>query len=86
MNKYKSVEEKLLFEAIKGNDVEKVKFLLKEGVDVNAGKDKHWTPIMQASQQEYASKEIVELLIEHGADLTLKDGYIADLSWHFFVK
>lgn len=68
-------EEKLLFEAIKENDVEKVKFLLKEGVDVNAGKDKHWTPIMQASQQEYASKEIVELLIDNGADLALKDGY-----------
>lgn len=68
-------EEKLLFEAIKANDVEKVMFLLKEGVDVNAGNDKQWTPIMQASQQEYASTEIVNFLIEHGADLTLKDGY-----------
>lgn len=78
-------EEKLLFEAIKANDVEKVKFLLKEGVDVNAGKDKQWTPIMQASQQEYASTEIVNLLIDHGADLTLKDGYGRSV-WHFFVK
>ena len=57
-----------LVEESKDGNLERVKNLLKEGVDINFLYDK-WTPLIGASQ--YGHLEIVKLLLENGADINL---------------
>lgn len=59
--------EKKLFEAVVEKDAQKVNNLLQEGADVNAKDDNNDTPLMRASY--HGHKEIVELLIQYGADV-----------------
>ena len=63
-------ENALIEAAIKGN-IETVKQYLDAGGDVNA-KDEVATPLYWAAQA--GRKEIVELLIEKGADVNLRSG------------
>ncbi len=67
-----------LQEAVKGNDVEKVKTLISEGADVNFRTQvSKTTPLMIACCREF--KEITEILIENGADVNdIKDPHATE--------
>ncbi|XP_004643512.1 2-5A-dependent ribonuclease [Octodon degus] len=57
----------LLMKAVKKKDVSQIKQLLNEGADVNFQEEEGgWTPLHNAVQG--GSKDIVELLLHHGAD------------------
>ncbi|ETR68205.1 MAG: hypothetical protein OMM_10763, partial [Candidatus Magnetoglobus multicellularis str. Araruama] len=61
--------EKLIIASGKGN-IEEVTKLLKEGVNI-AAHDSEWnTPLMKASENGHL--EIVKLLIENGADISIQ--------------
>ena len=57
----------LLMEAVKQNDVEAVRALIKAGADVKAKNAKERTPLMEAVKQN--NVEIVRILIEAGANV-----------------
>jgi ankyrin repeat protein len=59
-----------LFDAIKSNDLEKVKKLIENGVDVNTKNDKEEIPLTYAF--EYENFDIMKYLIENGADVNVK--------------
>jgi ankyrin repeat protein len=54
-------------------NIAKVRKLLKSGYDVNAQDKKGWTPLHVAA--EYNLKDIVQLLLDNGADVHLKDSW-----------
>jgi ankyrin repeat protein len=56
-----------LISASRDGDIEAVKALLAEGVDVNAKDESEWTALMHAATSGHVS--IVELLVKEGADL-----------------
>ncbi|XP_048247739.1 ankyrin repeat domain-containing protein 50-like [Haliotis rufescens] len=61
-----------LFYASKAGDLEEVKRLLTTaGVSVNCRVEGSWTPVMVAAYWEH--KEVVELLVSRGADVSLVD-------------
>src|SRR5579884_4053132 len=60
-----------LHEAVAESDVERVRELLAEGVDVNARDEDGATPLHYAGGER--DSEIVRLLLEAGADLSLVD-------------
>ena len=63
---------KLLFEAIKSNDVEAAKSYIKAGANVNAKKDDEGTtPLIYAIQKD--RDEMVDLLIKSKVDVNAKD-------------
>ncbi|MEI0697331.1 ankyrin repeat domain-containing protein [Brachyspira intermedia] len=71
-----------LLEAIKNNDLEKVKFLIDKGADVNIKNRYGNTPLNTASGFGYF--EIVKYLIEHNAENT--DALVmASMNGHFEV-
>lgn len=74
------MNENELFKAISENDIEKVKNLVKNGVNVNAITHSNRTILIDASWKGYL--EIVKCLVENGADINVKDneGYTA-LIW-----
>lgn len=47
--------------------------LLERGVDVDAKDDQAWTPLLLCSDCIYGDPEIVQLLIDHGADVDFKE-------------
>ena len=58
---------KLLLNAISEGNYEMVVFMIDKGVDINAGTNSGWTPLMEAADAgEY---EIAELLLEKGAEI-----------------
>ncbi len=61
-----SLKEALLLSAVEGNHIETVKLLLQYKVNVNYG-----LPLMLAIRNGYI--EIIELFLEHGADVNAKD-------------
>lgn len=62
-----------LYQAIKDNDIERVKTLLSEGVDINIMDNYRETPLFKAAQN--GKTEIVKLLLENGANPELSDGH-----------
>jgi RNA polymerase sigma factor (sigma-70 family) len=56
-----------LVSAIEGRRLEAVKFVLNEGVDINAKLDEGWTPLLKAAER--GSTDIFKWLIENGADI-----------------
>jgi ankyrin repeat protein len=68
-----------LFAAIEKNDIQKVRYLIPIGADVNA-KDPYasMTPLMMAAYDGYT--EIAKLLIEKGAEVNAKGGIDIDMT------
>jgi len=68
-----------LFAAIEKNDIQKVRYLIPIGADVNA-KDPYasMTPLMMAAYNGYT--EIAKLLIEKGAEVNAKGGVDMDMT------
>lgn len=67
------MNENELFKAISENDIEKVKNLVKNGVNVNAITHSNRTILIDASWKGYL--EIVKCLVENGADINAKDDF-----------
>jgi len=67
-NELETLNNKLLDVMKQGTSIEEVKSLLKNGADVNAINKKGSTVLMIATGLD-AQKEMIELLIEHGADV-----------------
>ncbi|KAJ8918638.1 hypothetical protein NQ315_013144 [Exocentrus adspersus] len=64
-----SEEDKSVFEAIDKNDVERLKVLLSGKKTVNFVDENSMTPLQHASYK--GNKEIVQLLLDHGADVNI---------------
>ena len=65
--------EEELFEAIKNNDIEKVKKLVEYGTDINVEYKYNYeskTALMLALEKGHL--EIIKYLVEHGADINIK--------------
>lgn len=61
--------ESLVFEAIKHNQLDKIKYLFVFGVKVDCRDDKNNTPLISACGELKASAEMIALLLEQGARL-----------------
>ena len=68
-----------LLKACESNFIRSVRLLLKAGADLNSTDEYSWDPLISACSAKYPTKELVQLLIEHGADIThkRKDGKTA---------
>src|SRR5262245_42037207 len=62
-----------LFEALERHDVERVRELLRQGVDVNQADEDGWTPLDLAISDDDLPAGLVEELLEHGADPDVAD-------------
>ena len=56
-----------LLEASAEGDVEKVKLLLDQGIDVNSANAQGWTALTNAAYNQHS--ELVKFLVKHGADV-----------------
>lgn len=65
--KNKTELQKIFFTAIEENNIDKVKKLIQEGIDVNEKNISDFTPLFAAE-----NIEIAKILIENGADVNLK--------------
>lgn len=63
-----------IFEAAKVGNIERIKVLLDEGIDVNSKNENGFFPLYIATQHSNAtsSLETVKFLIDHGADVNLR--------------
>ena len=59
--------------AASSGEVETVRLLLSRGADARAGGSHGWTPLMMAAAAVRPNPAVVELLLEHGADLHARD-------------
>ncbi|MEH7080864.1 hypothetical protein V7101_20025, partial [Bacillus velezensis] len=68
-------KETPLTEAILDNDIEKVKQLINDGVDINEKNKLEEPPIIITSytREEHINLEILKLLLENGADPAIGD-------------
>jgi ankyrin repeat protein len=64
--------EELLFISIENNYIKGVEKVLKLGADINYKYKYGWTPLLFATMKGH--KDIVEFLIENGADINVKYG------------
>ena len=62
-----------LYQAIKDDDIERVKLLLSQGVDINIRDNYGETPLFKAAQN--GKTKIVKLLLDKGANPELSDGH-----------
>jgi len=79
-----------LFDAVKANNLERVKELIKNGADVMASNEYGYTPLHKACMNK-SNFEIAKLLIEKGADVNAKlsennNDYTGYSTLHFAVK
>ncbi len=58
-----------LSNALIANDLDRVKFLVGKGADVNQADNQGWTPLISAARQRH--DDMIKLLIELGADVNL---------------
>ena len=58
-----------LSDALIANDLDRVKFLVGKGADVNQADNQGWTPLLSAARQRH--DDMIKLLIELGADVNL---------------
>lgn len=61
-------------------DIESVKRFIAEGADVNKIYDDKSTPLLEATEKSYGSSDIVVLLLQYGANPTLKPAGFSPLS------
>jgi ankyrin repeat protein len=69
---YKEPAEQL-YEATRDGDIKKVKSLIADGVDVNSRDWNGGTPLHLAVS--HGGPDLVELLLDHGADINATDKY-----------
>jgi ankyrin repeat protein len=62
-----------LFKAAKTNDIQTLKILLGQGVNINIKDKKGMTPLMWAAY--YCHFNIVELLLDNGANVNIKNNF-----------
>lgn len=70
-----SEQEEALFKAVENGDVQMIKWLVRQGVNINV---RHWTGfavLHRAARQENQDPKIIETLIELGADPLVRDPY-----------
>ena len=60
-----------LLDAVKRKNITEVKEVLSIGADVNSASDNGWTVLIWACH--YGHTDIARLLIEHGADINIKN-------------
>jgi outer membrane protein assembly factor BamB len=74
-----------LIQAAFQNDLETVKKALNDGADVNATDEYGRTALMLAAESlsVYGKKDIIEALVQHGADVSLKDPHGWTATDHF---
>jgi ankyrin repeat protein len=60
-----------LSNAVIANDLDRVKFLVSKGADVNKADSQGWTPLQSAARQRH--DKMIALLIEFGADVNAGD-------------
>ncbi|XP_048251562.1 protein HOS4-like isoform X2 [Haliotis rufescens] len=61
-----------LHDASSDGNLEEVKRILSQGVDVDCRRWRSWTPVMRAAYMGH--RDVVELLVSEGADVSLVDG------------
>ena len=69
LNKY---GESPLHVAVKRGDIDKVRSLLLDGVDVNSKDHAGWRPIHEAMREGEYALDIISLLVDYGADINAK--------------
>ncbi len=69
-----------LRDAITGGDIEKIKFCLENGANVNTVYDDESTPLFEAVEKSSGSTDIVNLLLQHGANAKMKSRDLSPLS------
>jgi tetratricopeptide (TPR) repeat protein len=69
-----------LREAITAGDVEKIKFSVENGADVNTVYDDESTPLNEAVEKSSGSTDIVSLLLKYGANPKLKSRDLSPLT------
>lgn len=64
-----------IFEAVEAGRVSAVKKFLDDGVDVNIRNDAGNTPLISASFPSHARKDVIDLLLDRGADINAKSSF-----------
>jgi len=75
-----NVSTKELFESVKGNDIDKVKKLIEQGVNINAEDYIGWRPLHWAVHK--GNINITELLVKAGAEINSKTKTQCDTPLH----
>jgi len=64
---------KELIEAAEKGDLERAKYALNQGADINYHSQSEWAPIIHAARNGHL--EMVKFLIEQGADMNIENPY-----------
>ena len=68
-----TIKENDLLTAIKKGSISEINQAIQDGANVNAKDKGGWTPLMLACDNNKASKEVTELLIDKGAKVNAKN-------------
>jgi ankyrin repeat protein len=80
LNQRNQDNQNALFSAIYGGDLECVKILVEQGIDVSSADNREWTPLHEATYN--GTIEMVRLLLTRNVDLNARDDYgMTPLYW-----